>query len=53
MPAVLIEERVRLFGLALEAAEREETLVNMLIEAHADGTVEVGNWAKDTGGDAT
>jgi hypothetical protein len=40
-------EQIRLFELALDAAERQESLVNLLIEVHADRTVEVRNWAMD------
>ncbi len=47
VPKVLRAEQMRLFGIALDVAEQQETLVNLLIEVHADGTVEVRNWAKD------
>lgn len=47
VPKVLRTEQIRLFGFALDVAEQQETLVNLLIEIHADGTVEVRNWAKD------
>ena len=38
---------MRLFGIALEVAARQDNLINLLIEVHADGTIEVRNWAKD------
>ena len=47
VPTVAAEEQCRLFGIALDAAERRDNLVNLLIEVHADGTVDVHNWAKD------
>ena len=46
VPSVAAEEQCRLFGLALDVAERRDSLVNLLIEVHADGTVEVRDWAK-------
>jgi hypothetical protein len=48
VPAVLRAEQCRLFALALDLAERQDALVNLLIEVHEDGTVDVRNWAKDT-----
>jgi hypothetical protein len=47
VPAVPAEEQCQLFDLALDVAERQDSLINLLIEVHADGTVEVRNWAKD------
>jgi hypothetical protein len=47
VPPVLRLEQIRLFGVALDVAERRDDLVNLLIEVHADGTVEVRNWSKD------
>jgi predicted nuclease of predicted toxin-antitoxin system len=47
VPNVAAEEQCSLFGIALDAAERQESLINLLIEVHADGTVEVRNWARD------
>jgi hypothetical protein len=52
VPRVRRPEQVRLFELALDSAARQDSLVNMLIEVHADGTVEVRNWAKDIPGTA-
>ena len=46
VPSVGAEEQRRLFGVALDVAERQGSLINLLIEVHADGTVEVRNWAK-------
>jgi predicted nuclease of predicted toxin-antitoxin system len=46
VPSVGAEEQRRLFGLALDVAEKQDSLINLLIEIHADGTVEVRNWAK-------
>jgi predicted nuclease of predicted toxin-antitoxin system len=46
VPSVGAEEQRRLFGLALDVAEQQDSLINLLIEIHADGTVEVRNWAK-------
>jgi hypothetical protein len=34
-------ERVRLFGIALDVAEQQDRLPNLLIEVHADGSVDV------------
>ena len=48
VPAVPVEEQCRLFGIALTVAERQESLINLLIEVHVDGSVEVHNWATDT-----
>ncbi len=52
VPAVVRREQMRLFDLAIDVAERQDSLINLLIEVHADGSVEVQNWAKDglTGG---
>jgi predicted nuclease of predicted toxin-antitoxin system len=46
VPAVLRREQRRLFGIALDAAEQQDSLVNLLIEVHADGTVDVSDWSK-------
>jgi predicted nuclease of predicted toxin-antitoxin system len=47
MPAVQRNEQMRLFSLALDVAEREDSLINPLIEVHAGGRVDVRNWSKD------
>jgi hypothetical protein len=47
VPAVPRDERCRLFGISLDVAEAQDSLVNLLIEVHADGNVDVRNWAKD------
>ncbi len=47
VPRVRRAAQCRLFGLALDVAVRHDSLVNLLIEVHADGSVEVRNWAKD------
>ncbi len=49
VPAALRAEQRRLFGIALDAADRLDSLINMLIEVHADGSVDIRNWAKDAG----
>jgi predicted nuclease of predicted toxin-antitoxin system len=46
VPAALRAEQRRLFGIALDTAEQQDSLINLLIEVHADGTVEVRNWSK-------
>jgi hypothetical protein len=46
VPTVDREEQIRLFELALDAAEQRDSLVNLLIEVHADGTVDVRDWSK-------
>jgi hypothetical protein len=46
MPTVSTGEQTRLFEVALDIAERQDSLVNLLIEVHADGTVDVSNWSK-------
>ncbi len=46
VPAVLRHEQRRLFGIALDVAEQQDSLVNLLIEVHADGTVDVSDWSK-------
>ena len=51
VPKVLRAEQMRLFGIALDVAERQANLVNLLIEVHADGTVEVRDWSLDTAAD--
>ncbi len=45
VPQVDQDEQRRPFGLALDAAEQQDSLVNLLIEVHADGSVDVRNWA--------
>jgi hypothetical protein len=52
VPTVPTREQVRLFRLALHTAERQDSLINLLIEVHADGRVEVRNWARDADPDA-
>jgi hypothetical protein len=47
VPRVRRAVQCRLFGLALDAAERQPSLVNLLIEVQADGTVEVRDWSGD------
>lgn len=47
VPAVRRREQRRLFGLALDVAEQQDSLVNLLIEVHANGEVEVRNWSRD------
>jgi predicted nuclease of predicted toxin-antitoxin system len=47
VPAVPRNEQRRLFGIALDVAEQQDSLVNLLIEVHADGMVEVRDWSKD------
>ena len=47
VPTVPVREQRRLFGIALDVAERQDSLINLLIEMHADGTVDVRNWSKD------
>jgi len=46
MPIVPRNEQKRLFSIALDVAERKDSLVNLLIEVHADGSVDVRNWPK-------
>jgi hypothetical protein len=41
VPTVSTAERVRLFGIALDVAELQDRLLNLLIEVHADGSVDV------------
>ena len=48
VPTVSTAEQARLFGIALDVAEQQDSLVNLLIEVHVAGTVEVRNWAKDS-----
>ncbi len=48
VPAVLRAEQCRLFEIALDLAEQQGSLVNLVIEVHTDGTAEVRNWAKNT-----
>jgi len=47
MPTVPRNEQMRLFSVALDLAEREDSLINLLIEVHADGRMDVRNWSKD------
>jgi predicted nuclease of predicted toxin-antitoxin system len=47
VPTVSTGEQTRLFGIALDTAEQQDSLVNLLIEVHADATVDVRNWSKD------
>src|SRR4051794_21834554 len=44
VPTVPAEEQCQLFALALNAAERQDSLINLLIEVQAGGTVDVCNW---------
>jgi predicted nuclease of predicted toxin-antitoxin system len=46
VPAVDLDEQCVLFRIALDTAELQDSLINLLIEVHADGTVEVRNWSK-------
>jgi len=46
---VAAEEPMQLFNLALDVAERQDSLINLLIEVHVDGTVGVRNWARHSG----
>jgi hypothetical protein len=48
VPTMPAEEQCQLFALALNAAERQDSLINLLIEVQADGTVDVCNWSKDS-----
>ena len=48
VPAVVRKQQMRLFDLALDVAERQDSLINLLIEVHVDGSVEAQNWAKDS-----
>jgi predicted nuclease of predicted toxin-antitoxin system len=47
VPTVPAEEQCRLFALALDSVERQDSLINLLVEVLADGTVDVRNWSKD------
>jgi len=47
VPTVSTAEQVRLFGTALDAAGQQDSLLNLLIEVHADGSVDVRDWSKD------
>lgn len=49
VPRVRRDTQCRLFGLALDVAEQQDSLVNLLIEVHADGTVDMRSWARETG----
>jgi predicted nuclease of predicted toxin-antitoxin system len=46
VPAVDLDEQCVLFRTALDTAERQDSLVNLLIEVHADGSVDVRDWSK-------
>ena len=46
VPAVLRAAQRRLFEIALDTAERQDSLINLLIEVHADGRVDVSDWSK-------
>lgn len=46
LPSVERDDQVRLFNLALDAAEHLDSTVNKLIEVDVDGRVEVRNWSK-------
>lgn len=48
LPNVERGEQIRLFGLALDAAERMESTINKLIEVHLDARVEVRDWSRDS-----
>jgi hypothetical protein len=51
VPAVLRVAQRRLFEIALDTAERQDSLINLLIEVHADGSVDVCDWSKLEGED--
>jgi predicted nuclease of predicted toxin-antitoxin system len=51
VPSVPYDEQCRLFELALDAAAQQNSLINLVIEVHADSTVDVRNWAKDNPGE--
>jgi hypothetical protein len=46
VPAVVVEEQRRLFNLALDSIGQQDSPINLLIEVHADGTVDVRDWSK-------
>lgn len=46
VPTADRKKQIRLFELALDAAEQRDSLVNLLIEVHVDGTVDVRDWSK-------
>jgi predicted nuclease of predicted toxin-antitoxin system len=46
VPKTVRSEQIRLFNLALDAAEREDNLINRVIEVNADGSVTVRKWPK-------
>ena len=46
VPAVLRAAQRRLFEIALDTAEQQDSLINLLIEVHADGRVDVSDWSK-------
>jgi predicted nuclease of predicted toxin-antitoxin system len=50
VPSVAAEEQCRLFVIALDTAEQQDSLVSLLIEVRADGTVDVRDWSKDMQG---
>jgi hypothetical protein len=41
-----------LFNIALDTAEQQDSLLNLLIEVHADGTVAIRDWSKTEPGTA-
>jgi hypothetical protein len=47
VPSVDAPAREALFERAFGTAEMEDSLINLLIEVRADGTVDVRNWSKD------
>ncbi|PPQ35126.1 DUF5615 family PIN-like protein [Rhodopila globiformis] len=47
VPTVAADEQCRLSGLALDTVECQDSLINLLVEVRADGSVEVRNWSKD------
>jgi predicted nuclease of predicted toxin-antitoxin system len=51
VPAVLRAAQRRLFEIALDTAERQDSLINLLIEVHADGSVDVSDWSTLEGKD--
>jgi hypothetical protein len=47
VPTAPAEEQCRLFDVALDTVERQDSLINLLIEVHPYGTEDVRNWSKD------
>ena len=47
VPTVSTDEQTRLFEVALDIADQQDTLINLLIAVHIDGSTEVRNWSKD------